>query len=192
MSERNQTISALMDDEHNPEALASLIRDKDMRAVWSRYHLIGDCLRDSLAGNTVIDIADHVSEQLASEPTILAPVKTTSPLLKPILGFAVAVSVAVIAVLGIQAGNKDNTGAPAPAVAMTPTVPLSTIPDRYEFTNPQTRPVAMKSDTPAPVSQHRMNGYLVNHNEYRSVSGMTGIPPYVRIVTLETRGSGQE
>ena len=192
MSERNQTISALMDDEHNPQVLESLVRDKDMQAVWSRYHLIGDCLRDPLTNNIAIDIADRVSEQLASEPTILAPVKTTSALLKRTVGFAIAASVAMIAVLGIQTGNNDNISTPAPTVAMTPAVPSPTIPDTYEFTHTQVLPAAIKSDTPASISQHRMNGYLVNHNEYRSVSGMTGIPPYVRIVTIETRESGQE
>ncbi len=195
MSENNQTISALMDDEHDSLALDKLIQDEDMQNTWSRYHLIGDCLRDSLTEQVDVRMAERVSQALQNEPTVLAPSSKSSFNFKPLAGFAIAASVAMVAILGIQNSNNNNgnVGVPAaPAIANNETaIPAETI-DTFRFGESQVLPASIKSDTPATLSSQRMNGYLVNHNEYRSASGMTGIPPYVRIVTIEPQSNRQE
>jgi len=70
MSER---ISALMDGELADDAttheLTVLRGSGESRDTWDTYHLIGDVLRGDISPS----IARRVSEQLAVEPTVLAP-----------------------------------------------------------------------------------------------------------------------
>lgn len=189
MNEYNEQISALMDDEHNGEnrALDKLITDQAMQDTWLRYHLIGDCLRGHLPDQISSDISTHVHNALEYEPTILAPQKSKRISFKPIAGFAIAASVAMLAVFGIQRSNHNNTLPESAAIAANKVITPVAEPQSFAFTEPPVLPAAVKkSDTPTPsIANQRMNSYLVNYNEYRSNGGMNGILPYVRIVTIE-------
>ena len=48
MTEGNEQISALMDDDYDHQSLNQLLKDEQLQNTWTRYHLIGDCLRDTL------------------------------------------------------------------------------------------------------------------------------------------------
>ena len=70
----NERISVLMDGETSEASwLKSVLQDSQQQETWSRYHLIGDALRDELPGNITLDLADRVALALADEPTVLAP-----------------------------------------------------------------------------------------------------------------------
>ena len=199
MNENIEQISALIDDEeYSDHILDSLIKDQEMQKTWSRYHLIGDCLRGNLPDRISVDVASRVTHSLKSEPTVLAPQKSNfSTIRKPLAGFAIAASVAMVAVLGIQTNKNDDSiptlsavgtnsvATTKPVMATTPTEPQT-----FVFTEPQPQvlPAAVKkSDTPDAMMNQRMNNYLLNYNEYRSNAGMNGILPYVRIVTIESQ-----
>ena len=103
---KREQLSALVDDELTQEAtsvIESLLEDNEAKETWARYHLIGDSLRGHLPGH-IGDISSGVSQVLASEPTILAPAKKSanrksSDLMKPVMGFTIAASVACISSL---------------------------------------------------------------------------------------------
>lgn len=177
-------LSAFIDGEHEDEHLLDvLIRDKDMKQTWSRYHLIGDCLRDNLPEHISNDhISNSVKNSLQNEPTVLAP-KTKQFDFKPFAGLAIAASVAMVAVLGIQSGNEINPAATgAPAIANS----IGTGVESFNFAEAQVLPAAVKqSDTPEHLTNERLNEYLMNHNTYRSNGGVNGVIPYVRMVTIE-------
>jgi sigma-E factor negative regulatory protein RseA len=155
-----------------------------MKATWSRYHLIGDCLRDNVPEKISNQISTNVSHILRNEPTILAPV-TKRFSIKPLAGFAIAASVAMLAVLSIQSGNEiDSSSSAAPVIAATTVAQ----PETFNFSEPQVLPAAVKeSDTPESIANQRLNNYLMNHNEYRSNVGVNGILPYARMVTIESQ-----
>jgi hypothetical protein len=81
-------------------------------------------------------------------------------------GLAVAASVAVIAVLGVQQTRTPDAVPGAVQVAANPPAPAST--ERAEV---------------QAQNGNRLNAYLVNHSEYAASSGIPGISPYVRIVS---------
>ncbi|MCA1806223.1 MAG: sigma-E factor negative regulatory protein [Xanthomonadaceae bacterium] len=84
-----------------------------------------------------------------------------------------AYPVALVAVLALQ--NVDpGTGSPAPQVASTglPATELAASGEVWER-------------QPAPAGD-RLNGYLVQHNEYAASSGVQGVLPYVRIVGYDS------
>jgi sigma-E factor negative regulatory protein RseA len=187
MSESNkEQLSALIDGEHNDEhMLKKLIHDDEMKETWSRYHLIGDCLRDNLPNNISNQVSINVNQTLQNEVTVLAPSKKRFNI-KPIAGFAIAASVAMVAVFSIKSGNDINPTATNPASLATIT-PVQT--EIFNTVEPQVLPAAVttQSDTPESIANQRLNGYLLNHSEYRSNVGVNGILPYVRMVTIETQ-----
>lgn len=178
--QKHEQLSALIDDELTHEAalvIDNLLEDKQAREIWTRYHLIGDSLRGHLP-ERYENTADRISAAIASEPTVLAPPKKitdgkSSALLKPVMGFAIAASVAAVAIFNVQQANQ------------VPTAGQSGIVQSSIATN--TPSIA----TPQPASQQnnqiqspdpRLSRYLVNYNEYRVNTGVRGMPPHVRMV----------
>ncbi len=186
MNESNkEQLSAFIDGEHKTDhVLDKLIHDEEMKQTWARYHLIGDCLRDNMPEQISNRVSQSVSQALQNEPTVLAPTKKQFNF-KPLAGFAIAASVAMVAVFTIQTDNdviSPSTNAPTIATI----TPAQT--ETFNFSQPQALPAAVThSDTPESIANERLNNYLLNHNEYRSNAGMNGIMPYVRMVTIETQ-----
>ena len=180
-----EQLSALVDGEHdNDHVLDKLIDSEEMKQSWSNYHLIGDCLRDNLPNQISNQISQNVSQALKQEPTVLAPVKKPFNF-KPLAGFAIAASVAMVAVFTIQTDN-DVTSPALNSSTIATISPAQT--ESFNFAQPQALPAAVThSDTPESIANERLNDYLLNHNEYRSNAGMNGIMPYVRMVTIETQ-----
>lgn len=189
MSEyNNEQLSALIDGEYdgnNHKAFDDLIHDQEMKNTWSRYHLIGDCLRENLPEKISNQVSTEVNNALRDEPTILAPQKTKQLNFKPLAGLAIAASVAMIAVLSVQHGNQTNPVSTTPTLAVNTATPQ---PQTFSFPDTQVLPASVrKSDTPEEVANQRLNNYLMNHNEYRSNGSVNGILPYVRLVTIESQ-----
>jgi sigma-E factor negative regulatory protein RseA len=190
MSENSrEQISALMDGELGNESksiIQALGKNDEHRRTWARYHLIRDCLHGNLPEHIDLDIAARVSEAIKSEPSIVAPSHTTN-VLKPVLGFAIAASVAVIAILGIQQTNTTpSLSLPSQSIAIQQSIPAkqqlaSNLIEQGYSQRVQQLPVATQIDAGS-----RLNRYLVNYNEYRANAGMRGMLPYVRIVSYET------
>ena len=190
MSEHiREQISSIMDGEGiTAEGLAQLGQNDSSNRTWQRYHLISDCMKGNMPAYLDPALSARISRVIAEEPTILAPQKLSSQtLLKPVAGFAIAASVAAVAILGIQQhqSGSDNMSAMPPQLASTA--------DDSEVLRPitvqaQLRPVNVQTSAPAESKltreelDARLNSYLVNYNEYRTHTGMQGMLPYVRVV----------
>lgn len=139
-------LSALIDEELEAaefEMLAErLSRDKSLRARYSRFAMIGEVLRNDAV---LLDreFAERVRADVAREPS--GPLPTLGGLqtyLRPVLGMAIAASVAVVALLTLTPGSQMPITGEAPGVAMqngaTYTVPAANTastsePERLEF-----------------------------------------------------------
>ena len=106
MSEtKKERLSAFMDDEiggRHEDLVDDLLKDPELLDTWSRYHLISDGLKQGLPEAMDTNLARNVSDSLRHEPAIVAPGRSTRTYLKPVAGFAIAASVAALAILGIQ------------------------------------------------------------------------------------------
>lgn len=189
MTKTNENVSALMDNEVDKNTIDKLLKDEEMQSTWHRYHLIGDCLRDVLPKQIDLTLNESVKQKLIHEATVLAPSTHRHAYLKPAVGFAIAASVALVAVLGIKQTNQTDLGISDGNIVAKQEQGniISTPVQTFEFNQaPQYRQAAVQSDTPANVVNNRMSGYLINHNEYRKGGGVPAIQPYVRIVTIQT------
>ena len=116
-----QTLSSVMDGEGTTgETLAGVAATNGTRAAWARYHLIGDVLRDNSSAVAPAEFAASISALIADEPTVLAPRQRTKSAMRPVAEFAIAASVATLAVIGIQRMEPDNVNSPAPTIAAAP------------------------------------------------------------------------
>ncbi|GGO73782.1 sigma-E factor negative regulatory protein [Bowmanella pacifica] len=164
-----ENLSALVDGEQSLEGLA--LDDQTERELvdkWRSYHLIRDGLRKELPPQLDFDISSKVSAALENEPTILAPRKGLRDL--PVIGhvipfvrqggqFALAASVAVAMILGVQQFNQPKPEQPfssAPALAIPGMQQGGLSPVSLE----QTRPLPQ---TDALEQKRRINAYLTDH-----------------------------
>jgi sigma-E factor negative regulatory protein RseA len=92
-------------------------------------------------------------------------------------GFAIAASVAAVAVLGVRSLSHEAEP-PGTYTAMGVTTPVS---DEY------VRISSMRWDSARPELDSRLTHYLVNHNEYASSAGMNGMLSYGRIAGHDAR-----
>ncbi len=130
-----EKVSSLVDNYHDnkrqsAELLDQLNNDSALADTWSRYHLIGDVLRDELPSNISLDLSAQISQAIADEPTVLAPKKSklfngvkakVIQLAKPFGQMAIAASAAGLMIIGVQqnAGQHDVV-MPSQVVQTTP------------------------------------------------------------------------
>lgn len=132
MTQQQENLSAFMDGEIDGNDIIEAIKQDDvLRAKWQRYHVIRSSMRNEATVAPQLDITASVALALDNEPAILAPKRSRWEAI-PVLGsvvpfakqsgqFAVAASVAVAMIIGVQYVNQ-----PAPTEPFT-TAPTATV-----------------------------------------------------------------
>lgn len=167
MTQKHESLSALVDGEVKDEALlTALTQDKALADKWQRYHLIRQGLRKELPANGDFDITARVAEALADEPDIVAPKRTwrSLPVVASVIPFvrqgsqlAIAASVAVAVVLGVQQMNQPPED-----------IPLNGTPATLPGIQGGISPVSLEQTRSVPRSdvmeQRRiMNAFMTDH-----------------------------
>ena len=124
---------------------------------------------------------------ISEEPTVLAPGNIINhPYLKPVVGFAIAASVAVMAILGLQQQNGPENSSQPQTVAQQPQQVPNPASRQYKFPSRLASTNSQPQEYRPHMAESRINSYMVNYNEYRTThNGMHGMLPYVRIITYE-------
>lgn len=211
----DERLASLVDDEldeHGRQhAIDALLKDAELRAGWGRYHLATDVLHNNLPEQIDPGFAARVMNAIERQPTILAP----PPLHRPqapaqtrpavvagagfgnrISGMAVAASVAVLAVLGVQTFYGNESGGPqTPVVAASDkaapadTTTLARLPQTpmpgVTLASVGNSSVMRSQDHPAIDLNRidpRLHKYLINHSQQVSRVSLQGAMPYARIV----------
>ena len=185
-NEINEKVSALLDGElasDSSGAFDQIEQDDDLRCVWDRYHLIGDAMRGEAVRVSTLSIADRVRAQLNNEADIVPIRQLDKPVIKnvrlpwakPLAGAALAASVAILAVLSMPQFSPDQAVDPLPKVAVTPPVDVPVI-----ASNSQWRTILK------PKVESKLNRYLIEHNEFASARGVSGVMPYTSFVSYGT------
>jgi sigma-E factor negative regulatory protein RseA len=177
-----ERISSLMDgelDAHQAEQeLARLKNDSEALASWEAYHLIGDAMR----GDCVVSrqFSARLHEQLAAEPTVLAP-RRAPPRRVATYALSAAASFSAVALVGWMAFYSplsprpiDDNVATAPTPQQLPASPIV--------------PVEL-ANVP---SEGRMNEYLIAHQEFSPSTAIQGVAPYIRTVSAAQPPKGRE
>ena len=184
MSEKSrEQISTLMDDEQQTGSLfilSAMHKDREFRETWKRYHLIGETLRGNLPAYIDLELADRISSAIENEKSLHDTGRRGYPeFLKPVVGFAIAASVAVVAILGARQSAIEPAGQPVQFVAQQP---VNTAPLPARVASSQTVDQSRASQDEIENAEARLNRYMLNYNEYRTNAGVQGMLPYVRIV----------
>lgn len=185
--ERSQ-LSALVDGELSKEDSAFLLRrlgnDGGLLSQWQRYHVVRACLQQSsaLALQQGESLQQRVSAALTQEPSLADGLaqRVARRWLQPAAGAAIAASVAVVAVLGLNL-DRQTGEAPAELPAFTS---QSTAMDRL-FAQP-TAPVSWSQ--PSEVQRAQFNQLLRQHNHMAAGSALV---PLVPILIREIDGQAE-
>jgi sigma-E factor negative regulatory protein RseA len=172
-------LSAMVDDELElPEldlALRRLSRDHELQARWERYYLIGNAMQSHLPDALDLEFAARIRQAVEAEPLPRSPARPLPAWYKPITGFGLAASVALVALFGLKLAQTDTAFPPESQSVAAPIAIPSPATARVVALNPQT------DDSDQPV-EARLSAYLVNHNGYASMNSVHGMLPYVRMV----------
>ena len=173
MTQKLENLSALVDGEQLPsitssrDVLDAVKNDADLQLKWKSYHLIRDSLRQELPANINFDIADMVAQALEAEPAILAPKKTWRdlPLVSSVVPFAkqggqmaIAASVAVAMIIGVQQVNQVDADLPFNAAPPIPGIQGGLSPVSFD----QTRAIPNSDGV---EQRRRINAYMMDHKQ---------------------------
>lgn len=131
MTQQQEKLSAFMDGEIEGNDIIDAIKhDADLQAKWQRYHVIRGAMRKEAGVAPQLDITASVAAALENEPAIVAPkqsrwrsipvVGSVIPFAKQSGQFAVAASVALAVIVGVQQYNQPAPTEPfmtAPTIA---------------------------------------------------------------------------
>lgn len=200
MNEKDaEMTSALLDGELDPAREARTITalldaGADELARFGRYRLIGDVMRGESAV-LASSVADGVRQALMAEPAVLAPRPRAAPRwLRPMVGVAVAASVAAAAVivapaLLTQTGQQAQplqlaSAAPQPALRAT----LASVGDangkaaQFAGAGATARWQALDREL-----EDRLNRLVVEHQEFGGRTGINGPVPHIGFVSYDAR-----
>jgi sigma-E factor negative regulatory protein RseA len=192
-----ESLSALMDNEADElevqRVLSKISDDGELRQAWVRYHLA----RSAMVGQPVgglLDISQRVQDVIKHESI---PTQSAGPLqrfLKPLASFAVAASVAAVAVVGGQqiAQLADNGAYPAgsvgsnrvaasvSAVGLVNSIGATAVPASY---GNQGVPVLQPASRTAyqELARQRMQKYMQEHAEHAALNSPQGLVPFARV-----------
>jgi len=149
--------------------LARLAREPALRARWERYHAIGESLRGGLPVHYPRTLAERVAALLVDEPDLAGARRPALPrYARPLLGAAIAASVAVMGVLVV----RMQVEAP-----VSPVAPLTASAERevmgggvvVEYT---------------PRMQAKLGAYVVRHGELAG-RALPAVAPHVRVAAKD-------
>lgn len=180
-----ELLSALMDGEAGEHELRQALKvvgdDPSLLATWSRWHVAQSVLRGENVRPASIDLRAAVAAAIDGEPAVAGSRPGARPWLRPLAGFAVAASVAMVTVFGwqmmrggVDAATVADNGEAQQTVALGPMVVVRE--DGEELALP-----TAAVDTQSPTAgQDRLNAYLARHAQ-----ASRGLAPYARVVSFE-------
>jgi sigma-E factor negative regulatory protein RseA len=186
-------LSALVDDEISGHEISNEINklkgDQVSLDIWSRYHLIGDAMRNELGPIHDTNMAHSISQRLESEPVILAPAalkRAKHNKKRALTGLAIAASLTAVAVvMAPQLINPNSAQVPSQLASsdqLPQNSPKPTVNTIYVAEDGTRWKLLQK-----PKIESRLNNYLLNHQDLSPSSNIKGIMPYATFVSYDEK-----
>ncbi len=185
-------LSAVIDNEASElemlQTSRRISKDPELRATLARYQLISDSLRGEEIRISSMELVSRVSARLESEPTVLAPTRTSRRLprwVQPVAGTALAASVAAVGILlGPQFIN--GSGQPQTPVDMGRRIVAQPVGE----VKPQPVVAARQENHWKTIddktTRSRLDRYLEQHSQYAAApGGVQGVMPYTSFVSYD-------
>ena len=186
--EPKEHLSQLMDGEIGGDTgrfvLRRLEASFELRQTWARYHLIRDCLRRQEWGLGASGLSSRVREAIDAPAESGKSARIESGRekrwLRPAAGFAVAATVAFMAVFTVA--PYLSTGANDPVTQTADAAAESFSSPNIPGTGPVTRPVSLSGS--AKPEENRLRAYILRHYQVAGASGRNGFVSFVPIVAM--------
>ncbi len=209
MSEHlRESVSALMDGEADDLELRRLLAAENTGKVsgsWSRYHLVRDTLQNpgQDAEFRHLDISQQISIAIAeeTETTTAMPEQSenSNPWWKPAAGFAVAASVAMVVVFGVQTVDQSSPtlNSNSIAVGSQPVTSSRVYPVQAASMQASSNGAVSLSSSELPgdaaaskaaadlEAQKRLDKYILRHTERAALNNGQGVISFARVASFE-------
>ncbi|WP_144210178.1 sigma-E factor negative regulatory protein [Shewanella donghaensis] len=171
-------VSSAVDGEVDAKTLAELSADEESHSTWQNYHMIGDAMRGELPQTIDLDLSANIAAAIELEPAIMAPQTQTHsvhdtetvtetkkdnvvPFFKQFGQYAIAATVAMVAIVGVQNyGQDQNTESPLPVLNTRPLIG-SASPVSLQTGAVQSQ--SSKSSDNVVEQRRRINSYIQDH-----------------------------
>lgn len=197
-----ESLSALMDGEAEELELRRLLTSEssEVDKQWARYHLARDVIQgnDQASHFQHLDISQQVAEAIRQEP-VLGQQDTTNKWWKPMAGFAVAASVAMAVVVGVQSTQQVTPGLDgAPTSAQVVSNKVYPVQGASLQAADGAGSVVTYSATDLPgglaasraqadlEAQKRLDKYMLRHTERAALNNGQGMVSFARVASFET------
>ncbi|HEX7035773.1 MAG TPA: sigma-E factor negative regulatory protein [Pseudomonadales bacterium] len=206
-----QSLSAAIDDEADAFELRRVMdelgRDPELRAVWDRYHLIGDVLRadrrtwprgthdplglelrervwQALDGGASADDADPIPEA-EPVPVATAAAGPRRSSLGRYTGLAVAASAAFAVVLGFGGFWSDDSADSPAATGLVASDAAGVMSGNPVPALPETAGAPLRLATEvSPKDVQRAQAYILHHTQQQALN-QNGVMSFVKLATYE-------
>ncbi len=181
-----ERLSALVDNENiDTVLLDQLGKDESLSSSWQHYHMIGDVMRGETPAAVDLDLTSAITAAIAQEPvhnvrqnslrdeTVRQESandssfyqKFVQPWLKTGGQLAIAASVAMLVITGVQYSNSEDPSTPGfePALNVMPFAGMAA-PVSLSVESPDTRQVKHEFTDEEKVEQvRRINAFVLDH-----------------------------
>jgi sigma-E factor negative regulatory protein RseA len=191
MNDRNiESLSALMDGEADElevrRVLNQLDQDYELRDKWKNYHLMGSLMRDESLDN--IDLTQGINQALdgelapngANDENVMISVdgpkgqEQSSAWYKPLTSVAVAASVTLAVLLGVQSIEpNDRLGLASTSSQAQGELTASTL--------------TVEEQKQLESAQQQLQDYVLEHSSEAN-DDKKGVLPFARVVEFQTQG----
>lgn len=186
-ADNQQRLSAWMDnqadDAISDEMIDALLEDEALQSTYSRYQLIGDAIRGEMPPVVDLDLTSRIADALEDEPTVLSPSPSEPkpvtdsgkvvPLFKQLGQYAIAATVAAVAVLGVQQYNQTGESEiPTPVLTTTPLTGVAAPVSLAAPTAEQLNSEAVAQQQRILEQRKRINAYLQDHEQQRRLQSV--------------------
>jgi len=206
MSELDEKLSLILDEysgnEESRAVLNEAIGDVNLQYQIRRYQMIGDVMRHELPDQINLELSQQIMAEVqqikVGDASIgnATKVGTTSSFwswasLKPLAGFAVAASVAVVSVTIWQSvstgtlpekGNNEVVSIEQQKIEKLASQPIQG--NAVTVSSNLGDGMRWKTDSDSPALQQKLNAYLVNHTEYSNP--IQGLIPQARVAGYDS------
>ncbi len=194
-----ESLSAVMDNEANEleleRVLVQVASDAGLRQAWVRYNLARHAVHGHSVAYVDLDISARVQSALAGSQMDVSGHRGTlavfkQRMLRPIVSFAVAASVAATVVIGgqqlAQVGVADPYGIDRPmANGASPVGMLNSLGATAMQASYGTQPVPVLQPATRTayqeLAQQRLRRYMQEHVEQAALNSPQGLVPFARV-----------
>lgn len=207
MSEQlRESVSALVDGEADEMEMHRLLGEGNKEVVqdaWSRYLSISEVMQGGSDSQRFkhIEISQKVSDAVTAESSMaIKKDREPSSFLKSIGGFAVAASVTVVVVIGMQANKPVSSGfdaVPDSAISSRVYLPNNTASNvSFSGSKASSRSSVLSSSLPGVMdasqvianfeAEKRLDKFILRHTERAALNNGQGMISYARVASFDS------